>query len=227
MTVTYDSSRPTIVRVEADATDEVLSALAEGRPFEGSADVDQDLLIMIAGILRESRGQLTLTTSDAESFLEHRIALAAHGLLRRTRITPTADELAISPTAVLPGVVLQLAGISPTEPLESDVQISLPQSCSPQSALTSEDRARTAVWKELATLAQGLPPATNRSVEATPGRLVRLARQRPEGEDSVDVFLLAGRYLLTRPSSFGTTLVGSDPTEVTRALVRVMLPRSA
>lgn len=222
--ISYDPEAPHVLRVESARTDEVLSALASGRPVEGSADVEPEMLEILRAILSEPRGRMRLESAGKLHRVTHELTLAAQGSLRRSPVRPGLDEIAVFPTPMLSGVLLRLIQLAPVEPLPSDLRIAVPSDLV-DSVLIEDHEARTAPLAALEDAASALPPASDAQLEEAPLRVHRLTRRTDSGDRTAHVLLLRGRYLRLESGALGATLVGSDPTGAHRVLDDLLNPR--
>lgn len=221
--ITYSSSEPGILRVDAAQTDSVLAALAKGEAFEGSGQLPQELTERLTSILSAPRGEMSLEISGADLHLTHALLLAQAGVLRRTRLSGKTDEIALSPTAVLPGVLLRLAGIAPVEPLAAEIRPAVRGELL-DGLFDADPQARREAWAGLQELSRNLPAPLDPELDSAPPRALRATRRTPSGDRTAQLLMLRGRYLLVAPSGLGTSLVGTDPTTASRAISSLLNP---
>lgn len=216
----YDPSSPMVLGVDSDTTDDVLAALTAGETFEGSAQLDRRLVTLAQQILSDPRGSLTLEVSGDPLLHRHEIVLSRAGALRRSRASAGRDEIAVFLTPILPGVMMRLLGLAPVEPLSAENRLAAPPEILDR-LWTADDEERSREWGELRRIAQALPTAEDTQLEDAPVRALRVTRQ----DRVVEALMLRGRYLLVERGGLSTSLVGSDPTGVSRAIFALLTPR--
>lgn len=222
--ITYDPEEPTVLRVEPAQADEVLTALEARRPFDGSDQIDPEVLDMMSAVLSAPRGALRLESAGRLFHVMHEFTLAEAGSLRRSGVRPGLEELAFFPTPVLSGVLLRLLQIAPVEPLGADVRVALPAGTL-EDLFLEDHEARETPLSTLQELASSLPPARDTSLEQAPLRAHRLTRIASTGDRAAHVLMLRGRYLRAVTGGLGTVLVGTDPTGAHRAISALLNPR--
>lgn len=222
--ITYDPAEPTVLRVEPAHVDAVLTALAGRRPFEGSDQIDPEVLDMMGTVLSGPRGALRLESAGHLYHVAHNFTLSAEGSLRRSSVRPNLEELAFFPTPVLAGVLLRLLQLAPVEPLAPDVRIAVPTNTL-SDLFTEDHEARETPLSALQEIASSLPPARDAQLEDAPLRAHRLSRVASTGDRVAHVLMLRGRYLRAQAGGLGTVLVGTDPTGAHRAISDLLNPR--
>lgn len=216
----YDPNSPMVLGVDSDTTDDVLAALTAGEAFEGSDRLDRRLVTLAQQILADPRGSLTLEVSGDPLLHRHEIVLSRAGALRRSRASSRRDEIAVFLTPILPGVMMRLLGLAPVEPLSAENRLAVPPEVLDR-LWTTDDEERSTDWGELRRIARALPTAEDTQLEDAPVRALRVARQ----DRVVEALMLRGRYLLVERGGLSTSLVGSDPTGVSRAIFALLTPR--
>lgn len=222
--ISSDPSTPMVMSIDSPSTDHFLEAMRDGTSFDGAHSLQAQFTVPLQKILAEPRGSLSLVVSGTDQFHTHHFTIARAGVLRRSTVSRKSDELAIFPGTVMAGVLLRLAAVSPTEPLSSDVRVGVNPVLLTQ-IWAQDPTARTAAWAEISRISASLPEAGSIDLDSTPPRAVRLTRAGAHGENRTTVLLLRGRYLIAEEGALATTLVGTDPTSVSRALMSVLAPR--
>lgn len=216
----YDPTSPMVLGVDSDATDDVLEALTAGAQFEGSHQLDARLVTMAHQILSDPRGSLTLELSGDPLYHRHEIVLSRAGALRRSRASARRDEIAVFLTPILPGVMMRLLGLAPVEPLDDEHRLAAPPEVLDR-LWTTDDEERSRGWAEMRRIARALPTAEDPELEDAPVRALRVSRQ----DRTFEALMLRGRYLRVERGALSTTLVGSDPTGISRTIFALLTPR--
>lgn len=221
--ITYDPSAPLQLTVPSEQTDAVLTALSEGSTDLGLDEVDADTRGLMRAALTGIRASLRVEIRGEALALDHEFLAAEAGVVRTTGVTPGTDEIAVSPTALLPGLLALTAQIAPVEPLDQSVSLTISQRVL-DDVFSPGEATRDRGLRELAESAQQLPAAQDDLFETAPVRAIRVTRAAVGGDRVVRLLQLRGRYLLVGTSSFGTTATGTDPTGASRAIFSLLTP---
>lgn len=222
--LTPDPSSARAFSGRRDDVDALLSELAAGRGPATSTALPDALLNDLAEVLTGASGQVELTLSTPQGLSSHTLTLARAGTLRRSRGLTDREDLALHPTSTLPGVLLRLAGIAPTEALRAG-EILAPPTGSCEEVFSDRSPQRETAWAQLREVAAALPPAAEEQIDQAPPRGLRLVRRRASGDRTAVVLLLRGRYLVAETGG-AAALRGTTPTGATRALLRPLLSAS-
>lgn len=225
--ITTDPRRPQVATGPSAEIATYLEALTAGssRP---EADVPASLSDAFARILAEAAGTVELTLGSPTSRQGHNLILSRHGVLRVSHGTERGGELAVHPTNALPGVLLRLCRIAPTEPLGSEHTIAAPEE-GWEALLAGDAPIRDRAWSQVAQHVRALPLADPPALECTAPWFLELRRVRPQSEKRVRLALLRGRFLADGPTALadgdgdGAPLRGVSPTEASRALMACLL----
>lgn len=220
-----DPASPHTASGTREDVEQLMDDLSSGRASATAAALPDDFVQAVSEILAAASGQIEVETADPLGRAAHHLLLSRTGTLRRSRGSTEREDLAVHPTTVLPGVLLRLAGIAPTEPLSAEVTLGTRPGV--LADLFAEDLARsTAAWARMLEAADRLPDAAQSDIDQAPPRAIRLIRRRKSGDGAVVLLQLRGRYLVADGED-ASMLRGTTPTCAVRALLRPLLSASA
>lgn len=219
--LTADPASPRAATGTRMEVDQLLADLSAGRAAPSATSLPETFVQTVSETLAATSGQVEVEIADPLGRSAHCLLLSRAGTLRRSRGFTEREELAVHPTSTLPGVLLRLAAIAPTEPLPAEVTVTTtPQELAD---LFAADSTRSvAAWARVTEAGGVLPPAAQDGIDQAPPRAVRLVRRRETGDGAAALLLLRGRYLVAAGTD-ATTLRGTTPTGAARALLRPLL----
>ncbi|WP_157975570.1 hypothetical protein [Brachybacterium sp. YJGR34] len=220
MMIRPDEQSPTIARGTAEEVATFLDDLAAGGDADGLHAMPAALVASVGEILAGASGRAEVTLSDPQGYSTHAITLSRAGVLRRSRGLTGPEELAVHSTGTVPGLLLRLAALSPTEPLPATVRLAAP-AAETDALFSAMEAERRAAWEALSGAAAALPPAARPATDQAAPRAAQLLRHRPSGAHGAVVVMLRGRYLV--PDAESSTLHGVSPTGASRALMSALL----